>query len=342
MNFLANAVAVMATIWRSRSILLLIVGILVLGPLVIGIHASSHADQQALPLLLFARPDVAGLAPVHHQLSPKAITLRTSSDMSPFFASAQEEGRRGQALDTKTLDDIYRFLVPFVMVLVGANILPHQERVYGALFSLPGGKGLQFLLHCTALLSLVLLVSLSMLLVNALALTAAFGVSATRASFLLLFEYHVVLLLYALCFANLGFLGAITFRSRTTSIIATIVLVVLLVGAMPQFFLAASQTYVRSQAERIRSAGTMDVLLEDPVFMGIRFLGDLPGSAFANALEYLPELHRTVIEGGCTTCPTFTDKRALRNRAYVSMAIFGTALLVLGGAAFVRKEAGEA
>ena len=341
LSVLANVGGILAVTWRSWTVALLILGSIAIGPAVISFQATSGGQDTPSRLILFEQPSPARIAPVHHLLESEWSTATTSPGLSSFFPS-ETEGRNGQTLSTRTLYDIYRFVIPLVMILVGANLLPHERRVYASLFSLPGGRLVQYLLHLTSLICLVTLILVLIFVANLVAVSGWYGLTTAVESVALLVNYQLTLLLYAFIFAALGFMAAVLFRKRPTGIIAAIVLLVLLVAVAPQAYLAASQNYVRNHTDEVHAAGTSDVLLKDPLFVAIQCLSYLPGSAVSRALAYLPEIGGPLEDEGCVTCTSKAEKHLAVRRSCMSMGWFSVGIVALGGIVFLRKEVHEA
>lgn len=340
MRFIIGVWNVIQVTWKTKSIVFLFLGLCALGPLVISLHAIDRSDAASAQLLVFAPPEVTNLAPIHYMLSPGMNVDRTDPHLEALFASGAD-ARRGQALKTQTLDDIYRFLLPLLMVLVGANVLPHHRRIYLSLGSLPGGRALMFLFHAIALLCLVAFMVFTLFLCNVVALLLAHGTTAIAGSIALLAEYHSALLLYSIGFAAMGFLLSSVIRNRSTSMVAAITIAVLLVAVIPQFYLTASQTYFRSQSARVEQSGTYEDVFKDPMMVAISLLARSPGYALAQALEFLPTLHTPVSEEGCIGCTTTQQQRAAANRAQLSMGGFALLMILGSSLSLLRSAEGE-
>jgi ABC-type transport system involved in multi-copper enzyme maturation permease subunit len=340
LRFIIGVWNVIQVTWKTKSIVFLVLGLCTLGPLVISLHAINRSGAERAQLLVFAPPKIENIAPVHHMLSPGYHVDRTSIHMEALFASSAN-ARRGQALKTETLDDIYRFLLPLLMVLVGANVLPHDRKIYLSLGALPGGRALMFLFHVLALLCLIVLMVLALFLCNVIVLLLAHGTTTIASSMALLAEYHIALLLYSTGFAAMGFLLSSVIRNRSTSMIAAITIAILLVAVIPQFYLTASQTYFRSQSARIQQSG-YEAVLKDPMMVAISLLARSPGYALAQALEFLPTLHTPVSEGGCIGCTTTQQQRSAANRARLSMGGFALLMILGSSLSLLRSAEGDA
>jgi hypothetical protein len=340
LSVLANVGGILAVTWRSWTVVLLVLGSIALGPAVISFQATSDGQDALSRLILFEPPLPARIAPVHHLLEPWGSTSTSTSGLSAFFP-IETEGRSGQTLSTRTLYDIYRFVIPLVMILVGANLLPHERRVYASLFSLPGGRLVQYLLHLTSLICLVTSILVLIFVANLAAVSCWHGLTTAAESVPLLVNYHLTLLLYAFIYTALGFVAAILFRKRSTGIIAAIVLFVLLIAVAPQAYLAANQNYVRNHSDEVQAAGTYEVLLDDPLFVAIRSLTYLPGDAVSRALAYLPEIRNTDDDETHASSMSTAEKRLAVRQACASMGWFSLGTVVLGGIVFLRKEVHE-
>jgi ABC-type transport system involved in multi-copper enzyme maturation permease subunit len=339
---LSNTRGIIAVTYRSKAVVVLVIGATAIGPAIVSFHGSVGGQEPANRLIVFESPDPNRLAPVHHLLSPTSTSSQANPPILNAFFSSGADGRTGQALGTRTLDDVYRFLLPLVMILIGSNLLPQRRRIYASLFSLPGGRGAQYLLHVLAMVCLVVLVMVLIFMANLITVFGWYGASSTIEVLPLLIEYHLAFLLYAFGFAAVGFLSAVLFTNRSTGIIAAIAVFVLLVAVVPQVYLAASQTYVRNHADQIQAAGTTEVLLQDPLFVALRSLSRLPGDAVSQVLMYLPDLHRPEGDVSCATCMSRAEKRVVGREAYLSMGVFAAILLAVAAAVFLRKEVYDA
>ena len=84
-------------------------------------------------------------------------------------------GRRGLTLATTSLDTVYLLIIPIVALLVGSNLLPYDQRVYGSVFSLPVRRSSLYVTHFLVLLAMILVFFWTLALVNLLLLFALHG-----------------------------------------------------------------------------------------------------------------------------------------------------------------------
>jgi len=334
---LRNTGIILSFTWRSRTIAVLIAGLLLIGPAVIGLHALVHSEDEQPRLVLFQAPDLHEAALLQHMLYEAPATQESPSGFGAIFATS-DDGRPGFAYSTKTLDAIYRVFLPLIMVLIGANILPHSKRIYASLFSTPGGRSAQFALYACAVVLLVTFLSAALYAAN----LAALGVcqASWPGAWRMLGEFHLLNALYGMVFATIGFVLSIMVSHRTTALVSALAISLFLVGVAPQTYLIVSQNYARSQLDRIAAAESAEVLADDPLARAIGLLGRLPASGQGAGAYFLARLFGPSSRG-CTSCGTSAQERAAVNRTYRDLAVTSALFLTLGAACFARREAGS-
>jgi hypothetical protein len=154
-------------------------------------------------------------------------------------------------------------------------------------------------------------------------------------------EFHLAAWLFTLAFGCLGYMLSALIRQRENAIITGIALSILVVTLAPQLHLVLSQNYARSQQARIEAAGTMDILASDPTARALRVLGLLPGQAFFQVLEFLPDLHREEGTGRCATCGSAEAARSAVSEGFAALASMSAVCLAVGAVGFARTESVE-
>jgi len=329
--------SILTVVLRRRHVALLSGCILLIGPCLILSLSPLREPRLTSTLIAFEDPVLAldRVAAVSPLLQPgwAAAPARTSEATSAFFSQGAT-GRRGQTLTTGTLDDIYRFILPLAMIVIGANLLPHDRRMLATLGSLPGGVLRVYWIHVVALVLATTTLLSIVFLANVGAVALGHGASALWGDIGLLAEFHLATWLLSLAFASLGFMLSALIRQRQTALVTGLAVMVLLSACAPQLHLVLSQSYVRSHRNRVEAAGTVDVLDSDPATYGLRVLGWLPGKAYIHILELLPNLHNRAV--GTRGCSGGSERKAVR-AGYVALAVISALSLGVGGVIFVRR-----
>lgn len=321
----------------NRPVVTLVVVFLLIGPLTIGLHYLSQVDLSGEPhRVLLEAPDPYILALVFGSVQSGAGLPRDlPAPIAAFFSA--DVGRWYLTISAHTLDDIYLFIVPIIMLLVGGSALPHDERIYGLFFSLPKRKTCLYLYHVLALSILIsLLIGIACLL-NLMMVCTLYRID--RATIGILAGYHIALGLFAFVFAFLGVALSALFRERSAALALGLVIVILLTAVIPPAQRVLSDIYVHTHRSELLAKAAAGESPTDPLFRLVDGLALTPSFAFRGTLEELAALYARGKNDGCTGCRATAVIRARIAERRLALLIAAGVLFLTGGVAFIHKEA---
>ena len=334
------------TLWKfirvhtaKRSILALGGALLLIGPAVICLNRFTEGETVAdPPIVLLAPANTQTLSLIFGSLlSGSGLQQEYPAQLRPFFSTAV--GRGYLSVSLQTLDDIYTLIVPLIMLFLGGITFPHDESIYGLLFSLPVRK--LYLYGCYLLGSLTVCTGL-VLGVYLLNLTTSVILNGADGSLTAVISvFHLSLWLYALVFTFLGATLSLLFRSRTTALTLGLIVIVLVTAVVPLGKRILSHVYVTLYREELLLKAASGEKPSDPLFKFLEGLSLTPTLAFRGILEDLPSLYRAAgsPDAPCPACrPGLDVCSRIWQRELGLLAAIGV-LGLAGGALFLHKEA---
>jgi ABC-type transport system involved in multi-copper enzyme maturation permease subunit len=330
-------------IGKNRPVLLLVAVFLLIGPITIGVRFLAVQSFQTpttgnAHVVLLEAPNPQKLGMFLGALQSGVGIRRDLPGCASALFSATV-GRSTLTISSATLDDVYLFIVPLLALLIGGNVLPHDERVYGILFSLPTRKGWLYVYQAVALfIFIVLLVGVAFLANFAL---ISWLYQSGWAVISMLGEYHLAVCLFALVFAFLGLVLSVLFRERSAALALGLTIVVLMTAVIPPVQSVLGDVYARTHMTELVATKAEDKTPTDLFYKTVDFLSLTPSCAFTNILDDLSALYAADKEAreGCVGCQSQENKRRRIVRRYLALLTSSGVCLLLGGVAFVRKEA---
>ncbi len=321
---------------RGRVLVLLALVFVLLGPAIVVVRHLTGSITQDPPLYLRYAPDVTVLAEHSQFLDWKQFPMLVPPEVSAFFHVG--ELITGSSLSLNGLNEIYRVLVALLMMLIGANVLPQTRELYGTLFTLPARKGTLFLLHAGTLAVVCILLFGVAFVLNAAAVILTKGYDPDI--FGLVFNIHVLLLLYGGFFASLGLAFAALFRRRGVALLAGVVAIILVISILPNFRNAMYFSYITEHAHEMRLAKRGGYLPDDPVYRTIRALTLTPGTSYTRSMALMGYDVRFPESPFCPDpeCSPGETRWQYLNRVRIALVAMSLGLMALGAAAFSRKE----
>lgn len=319
---------------RGRALVVLLLLLLFVGPSMIMTRHITGALDQDPPLFLRYAPEIPALSGYTTFLHWKAFPTISPPQMAAFYHSG--ELLEGSSLGLNGLDEIYRVLIALVMLPIGANILPQNRAIFGSLFSVPIRKPTLFLLHACALGMLLVVVFAATFAVNAAAV-AGIG-SATPENLRLLFNNHVLLLLYGSVFGFLGLGLAAIFRVRGVALLAGLAAIVLVVAILPNLQSGLYNAYRTSHELEIRLAGLRGEAPNDALYRAIQALSLAPASAYTYSMLYMRYDMLFPASSLCHVCKPGEMRWGWIRRARLTLALTSVGLVIVGTTAFRRKQ----
>ncbi len=316
-------------------LVLLVLVFVSLGPTMVVVRHVTGAITQDPPLFLRYAPEVPALAGYGTFLDWKQIPMLFPPEVSSFFYDG--ELREGTGFGLNGLNEIYRVLVALLMMLIGANVLPQTRALYGTLFALPTRKGTLFLLHAATLAVVCILLFGLTFILNAAAIALTKGYDPDI--FGLVFNIHVLLLLYGGFFAYLGLAFAALFRQRNVALLAGVAAIVLVITILPNVQNAMYFTYITEHKHEMRLAKLQGSIPDDPVYRTIQALSLAPGTAYTRSIALMGYDVKYPRSPYCPDCNPGETRWQYLNRVRVALAAMSFGLMALGTAAFSRKEA---
>ncbi len=287
------------------------------------------------PLYLHYAPEVPALAQYEPFLGTKQFPMLVPPDASAFFHSGELVA--GSSLGLNGLDEIYRVLLPLLMLLIGANVLPQTRVLYGTLFTLPVRRSTLFLLHAAALATIC-----ALLLGLAFALSAAAAVLTKGYDpeiLSLLFNIHVLLLLYGGVFAFLGLALAAISRQRGVALLLGVTVVVVIITILPNLRNTMYFTYISEHETEFQLATLQGRLPDDPLYQVTRAMTLSPGTAYTRSMSMMAYDVKFPESAFCPDCNPWETRWGYLNRARIALAAMSFGLMALGAVAFSRREA---
>jgi len=319
-------------IWKDRRAVFLLFALLLVGPAVIGIRTLAHVEDMSHVGVL-QTPAVDSLSKFHLLLLPGSRQRNVPGAAHPYLSDTVS--RDSLLLHFSTLDDVYLLLLPFLALLLGANVWPHRAAMFLTLLTLPMSRSVHFLIRVFALGTST---------VGAMALV--FGVNLGTTLLLqhptvdeirLIAEFHLIALLYALVFGFVSVSLAGSLPRTSTALGVGLVLLAVLAGVGITGLRYAQASYVQSHRTALEKAEDLGSQLErDLAVRAITYLAMTPSIAYNEAVSVLPEIHRSA--GGCQGCATVSMYRRHASRSYQGLLLSSLAAIMLGWFGFLRRK----
>jgi len=322
-------------LFRGRVLGILAVIFLLLGPSIVVVRHIAGSIDQDPPLYLRYAPEVPALAQYGHLLGAKSYPMLMLPAVAAFFHDGELVA--GSSLGLNGLDEVYRVLVPLLMLLIGANVLPQARALFGTLFSLPARRGTLFLIHAAALAVVCILLFGVAFGLNVAAVSLTKGYDSGILG--LLVNTHILLLLYGGVFAYMGLAFAALFRRRGVALLAGMAAIVLVISILPSFRSAVYHAYYSAHEFEIRLAKLGGYLPNDPWYRTTQALTLAPGTAYTHSMFFMAYDAKYPGSRHCPDCQPWETPWTIVARMRIALAATSFGLMALGAVAFARKEA---
>lgn len=226
-----------------------------------------------------------------------------------------------------SLAGVMMFALPFAALLVGAGMSPSRGGVSLTLFSAPVRRTTLYLGHVAALLCYVaVLMAIGWGLCGLLLTAAGANDQSTQQQLNGVFTYSS---LYAGVYAAVGLWFGVWFRKRSTAMLAGMILIIVLVGVLPNLGELLTESYFSAHPDLIQPTRDTGNWPGAPAFLSILAVRHAPGNALQRILREI-----------ANPTPTSLDRTCLCRVAWSSGRIIAEETIALGVALLVALLAG--